>query len=548
MWWQATVSALAAVVVAQQFNMNDESDYVDDADEGDPSSKSIWVSEIVVSTEGARTTDMHGEVEKLLGQPIIHYEEPVTIVIPTDESTRGPTRSASPSRHQTSASRPSRRSNMHWTDLGVLSLSTIKAMKSKTRRGRHRTSEVIYSVHVPQWDDNPRVGQKFRPGVIESLVKAHDVIRYEAPRNPPKPYHGSTRTYEVPTVVNQTAYNEGGFRTTQNEENLKVLPLASTDGRRYLLTVPGAHLTATPRPRRPTPITEPLVFSYLFTRRTNRHPNCTDSYYECLNKCFDRKGYKVKCPWYTTKPRPEPARVNFTGLFFAIHREDRWTDYDVSNLFKSFSAKLIELKYRECRTFTTRTTTTVKIYPIYYDQLISPKTGRIVAKCWVCGLMESGIPENAHCAENFGSNPSSVALAEKNSYRRYCRFMDEVPLWFNRSDPLSVFGEWTGGCSKRWLDLSGLYTQRTCRSLTTPAVGHHFLSKRMARLELALRDVKEGCVTSPMATLVPFSRAVSLFARFHVCVCRGHFCNLASRKALSLGLTMLCLVVKVLGF
>ncbi|XP_048002111.1 uncharacterized protein LOC125238733 [Leguminivora glycinivorella] len=582
MWWQTAVLAVAVVVVAQQFNPNDQNDFIDNEEEEEISTSPIWVS-----TEG-RKKDFQGKIEKLLGQPIIQYEEPNDE--PAVESTRRPTKPASIS----TESEP-------W-DQKVIGLSSVKKSKSKTRHGRHRTTEVIYSVRVHQWDDNyPQVGQKIKPGVIESLVKGHEIVRYE-PRRAPGLHTPSRTEYVSPTGVvpirtdvlpvrndgavrtdvlpvrkdgrairtdvlpvrkgvgavrpgnrTATAYNEGGFRykTTEYGENLRVLPLTTVnDSRRYyLLTVPGALLSPPTRRPRPTPVTHPIRFKYEYTRRTKRHPNCTDSYYECLFLCFDRKGYRVNCPWDTRPPTEEPARLNFTGLFWAIHREKRLTSYDMSLLFMSYSAKLIEKKYRECRTWTTTTTTLPPLLPLYYDEaaLLSPKTGRIIAKCWVCGLQEFGIPQNSHCADNFGSAQTAAALTEKNSYRRYCRYMDDVPLWFNRSDPLSVFGEWTGGCAKRWIDLSGLYTQRTCRSVTVPAQGHHFLSKRMARLELALREVREGCVESPMATLVPFSRAVSLYARFHVCVCKGLFCNAGSRKEVSWGL-IFCLLIILLRF
>lgn len=35
----------------------------------------------------------------------------------------------------------------------------------------------------------------------------------------------------------------------------------------------------------------------------------------------------------------------------------------------------------------------------------------------------------------------------------------------------------------------------------------------------------EGCVVSPQAVLTPFARGVSLFARYHACVCQGKYCN-----------------------
>lgn len=56
----------------------------------------------------------------------------------------------------------------------------------------------------------------------------------------------------------------------------------------------------------------------------------------------------------------------------------------------------------------------------------------------------------------------------------------------NASQPRVILGRWTGGCAVRWIDLSGVYTQRTCRNRLQPTMGLHFGSKRMAKLERSL--------------------------------------------------------------
>ena len=64
----------------------------------------------------------------------------------------------------------------------------------------------------------------------------------------------------------------------------------------------------------------------------------------------------------------------------------------------------------------------------------------------------------------------------------------------NPLEPKAIYGRFTGGCAVRWTDLTGVYTQRTCRAKYRPLLGKHFASKRMAKLELAL-VVSAQCYT-----------------------------------------------------
>ncbi|KAF9797353.1 hypothetical protein SFRURICE_006335, partial [Spodoptera frugiperda] len=84
-----------------------------------------------------------------------------------------------------------------------------------------------------------------------------------------------------------------------------------------------------------------------------------------------------------------------------------------------------------------------------------------------------------------------------------------------------------GGCFKRFLDIGHYYSERGCREFP-PAQGHSFASSRYASIERMLLRTDEGCTVSPAATLVPFSRSVLLYARFHVCVCTKNYCNNSS--------------------
>ncbi|CAG4949273.1 unnamed protein product [Parnassius apollo] len=151
-------------------------------------------------------------------------------------------------------------------------------------------------------------------------------------------------------------------------------------------------------------------------------------------------------------------------------------------------------------------------------------TGTLVTKCYVCGLEEKKIPRNTHCADAFSDDHSYRKYMYK--FQKYCRYYEHVKNYCVTShDQKSIWGHFTGGCSWRMIDISDIYTQRTCRSRQKPIMGRHFASHRMAKLELTLAGMEDGCITSPSASLVPLSRSVSLYARFIACVCTGDFCN-----------------------
>ncbi|XP_041983672.1 uncharacterized protein LOC121736505 [Aricia agestis] len=196
-----------------------------------------------------------------------------------------------------------------------------------------------------------------------------------------------------------------------------------------------------------------------------------------------------------------------------------------SNLTMRLNETLQRMSLPTCGTPTTVPTTTSE-----YD---ANYTGSIVAKCFVCGLEVRGVPAHAHCGDAFAGDflplvpVDPTAKSKISRFRKYCKYQNIPGFAYNSSDTRSIFGRWTGGCAVRWVDLSGIYTQRTCRSRLAPSVGQHYGSKRMAKLERALWMVDNGCIVSPMATLVPLSRGVSLYARFHACVCTGSWCNVA---------------------
>ncbi|CAK1592971.1 unnamed protein product [Parnassius mnemosyne] len=154
-------------------------------------------------------------------------------------------------------------------------------------------------------------------------------------------------------------------------------------------------------------------------------------------------------------------------------------------------------------------------------------TGTLVTKCYVCGLEEEKIPRSTLCADAFSDDQSYRKHMYK--FQKYCRYYENVKNYCVTSyDRKSVWGHWSGGCSWRMIDISDIYTQRTCRNRQKPTKGRHFASHRMAKLELTLAGMDNGCITSPSASLVPLSRSVSLYARFIACVCTGDFCNVGT--------------------
>ncbi|CAB3226439.1 unnamed protein product [Arctia plantaginis] len=130
-------------------------------------------------------------------------------------------------------------------------------------------------------------------------------------------------------------------------------------------------------------------------------------------------------------------------------------------------------------------------------------------RCYSCGLSESDKDlGRLTCFEVFTSGSKLSRL--RGRYKTRCK------------------GEkFQGGCFKRFLDFDSAYTERGCRMMP-PLKGTSFAASRFSKLEYLLEGVSDGCVTSPMASLVPLSRSISLYLRFHVCVCSTRYCNKSS--------------------
>lgn len=117
------------------------------------------------------------------------------------------------------------------------------------------------------------------------------------------------------------------------------------------------------------------------------------------------------------------------------------------------------------------------------------------------------------CSLNFYlitySNYPSRAKDQQISSANYC---------VDKRDPHSVWGRWTGGCSMRRIDISGIYTQRTCRNEKMPTMGNHFASHRMAKLELSLhvRNITPpNRKDLPVVPVIGISRLI-LISKLHI--------------------------------
>ncbi|XP_026325414.1 uncharacterized protein LOC113234329 [Hyposmocoma kahamanoa] len=158
-------------------------------------------------------------------------------------------------------------------------------------------------------------------------------------------------------------------------------------------------------------------------------------------------------------------------------------------------------------------------------------TGVVMGKCYVCGMEEEGIPLSADCASAFTvetfnfQDTGAASKVDTKDFKRFCRYIDAPKVHIKPDSPKSFWGRFTGGCSVRFSDIATVYTQRTCRNKNRPLLGRHFASKRMAKLEKSLMNVDNGCIVSPMATLLPLSKSISLFSKFTACVCTGSWCN-----------------------
>lgn len=129
-------------------------------------------------------------------------------------------------------------------------------------------------------------------------------------------------------------------------------------------------------------------------------------------------------------------------------------------------------------------------------------------RCYTCGLNRPGL-STSECYDIFNS-PDYRKRIKINRFKTKCTGDNLI-----------------GGCFKRYLDIGHTYYERGCRTMP-PTMGRSRISKRLMKMEYLLQHEKDNCVVSPHAVLTPFSRDISLFARYHACVCSDRYCNKTS--------------------
>lgn len=179
-----------------------------------------------------------------------------------------------------------------------------------------------------------------------------------------------------------------------------------------------------------------------------------------------------------------------------------------------------------------------------------------VGACYVCNVEQDyEIPTSPVCHRMFNS--------DQWIYRTLARYFRTICYynWEYRNDGIKRFkwytwsktykyphsrgltvhriGGFLTGCFKRYIDISDLYSTRGCRGYWPMTIGG-FVRYRFVRLQLPLTDaINTTCITSPSASLTPFHRGIYLWARYHVCVCKGRYCNKATVRDISMPLLII---------
>ncbi|CAF4763251.1 unnamed protein product [Pieris macdunnoughi] len=141
----------------------------------------------------------------------------------------------------------------------------------------------------------------------------------------------------------------------------------------------------------------------------------------------------------------------------------------------------------------------------------APKGNKLKSKvnsCYMCGVLKMGIPRNQECYQVFDS-PDLRYRYKKKRFRVKC-VHNSVTYWSGRNFYGPFF---RGGCFKRFLDIGTIYNERGCRVNSEWSKRGTYASNRFRKLEKLLNKIDDGCVSSPHASLTPFSRAISLYAR-----------------------------------
>lgn len=197
-----------------------------------------------------------------------------------------------------------------------------------------------------------------------------------------------------------------------------------------------------------------------------------------------------------------------------------------------------------------------------FKQFMNPYTGVYKATCYRCGL--GNIPRSPVCRDMFDSpNWKYRTLARyfrvkcyHNKFNYYTHERKQTAWKFSyhyrhdRGLKRELYGKYHGGCYKRFLDVGRVYTQRGCRGWP-PETGASwsYASHRYKKLELTLGSKKrDRCIFSPHASLTPFARGISLFARYHVCVCHKRFCNSVRTTGSSYTLIIFIVIIETIYY
>ncbi|XP_028167657.1 uncharacterized protein LOC114358008, partial [Ostrinia furnacalis] len=174
---------------------------------------------------------------------------------------------------------------------------------------------------------------------------------------------------------------------------------------------------------------------------------------------------------------------------------------------------------------------------------LSPYQGPRVARCFWCGLNQSRIPRSPLCHDMFETQDFRARTLAR-FFRAHCHENKfhianrKKPFQYYSGGPThryapglisQFYGPFTGGCFKRFLDVGTVYTQRGCRAWwprMSWGAPRSFAAHRFAAMEIPLRKFKKDiCLISPHASLTPFHRGISLYVRYHVCICFKKWCN-----------------------
>jgi hypothetical protein len=255
--------------------------------------------------------------------------------------------------------------------------------------------------------------------------------------------------------------------------------------------------------------------------------------------------------------------VEHNGEYNMFTLNEDYGDVEETTIKQNVSSTLRRLPYITRWAERTKNVTNNKTKSLSQDKknlMDKYFVGRFIAKCFWCGMNSSGIPRSPLCHDAFDSSDSRARTLAR-FFRAYC-YKHPEGLWamrkkkwnkydLTKSDALikQYYGKFIGGCFKRFLDVGKVYTQRGCRAQLPPKSFHSsvesselrsFASHRFAKLEYPLLKTKRDmCIVSPHASLTPFNRAISLYARYHVCICNKAYCNNSNTTNSSIILLMI---------